>query len=159
MALAIPAAPSAPVTLRMSVAIRSVAIAIPETGLLLLPTRPTILEETVAKKKPKITTINAPKSETGIAGIIHTRSVRTRIAIITILILISCAVRSFDVAPAPEMLFIAPANVLTISGNDLIRLIIPPAANAPAPMYLIYVLQIPLAPLSANISPIETVPG
>ena len=45
------------------------------------------------------------------------------------------------------------------SGNDLIKLIIPPAASAPAPIYLIYVLQIPLAPLSANISPIETVPG
>ena len=32
---------------------KRVAIVIPETGLLLLPTSPTILEETVAKKEPE----------------------------------------------------------------------------------------------------------
>lgn len=33
---------------------KSVAIVIPETGLLLLPTSPTILEETVAKRNRKV---------------------------------------------------------------------------------------------------------
>ena len=53
----IPWIPESPVAFRIIVAIKSVAIAIPETGLLELPTKPTILEETVAKKNPKITTI------------------------------------------------------------------------------------------------------
>ena len=136
MALHIPAAPVAPVILRMRVAIRRVAIAIPETGLLLLPTRPTILEETVAKKNPKTTIMNAPKREIGIAGISQMRTVRTTMAIITILRFISFDVRSVEVAPAPFMLFKAPVNVVIIRGRDLQRLIIPPAARAPAPMYL-----------------------
>ena len=43
-------------------------------------------------------------------------------------------VRSEDVISAPFIFFIAPPKVLTISGKDLIKLIIPPAANAPAPI-------------------------
>ena len=42
-----------PKALRIIVAIRRVAIAIPDTGLLEEPTRPTIRADTVAKKKPK----------------------------------------------------------------------------------------------------------
>ena len=76
----IPWIPESPVAFRIIVAIKSVAIAIPETGLLELPTKPTILEETVAKKNPKITTITAPSNETGICGSNHTRMVRIAIA-------------------------------------------------------------------------------
>ena len=43
---------------------------IPETGLLLEPTIPTIREDTVAKKKPKITTKAAPIGLIGITGTI-----------------------------------------------------------------------------------------
>ena len=136
MALVIPLIPLEPVSLRISVAISNVAIAIPETGLLLLPTKPTIRDETVAKKNPNTTTITAPNKLTGIAGTSHTAIVRTAIAISTILRLKSWAVRSVDVFDAPDILFSAPPNVVTIKGNDLIRLIIPPAAKAPAPIYL-----------------------
>ena len=131
---AIPCGVLSTVNLRISVAIRSVAIAIPETGLLLLPTKPTILEETVAKKKPNITTIIAPIKEIGIAGTSHTSNVNTAITIRTIFILRSCSVRRLPALPAPFILFKAPINVLIISGKDLIRLIIPPAAKAPAPI-------------------------
>ena len=44
--------PVSPLVFNIIVENKSVAIAIPETGLLLLPTKPTILEETVAKKNP-----------------------------------------------------------------------------------------------------------
>ena len=65
IAACIPGAPTLPVSLRISVAKRSVAIDIPDTGLLLLPTRPTIREDTVAKKKPNTTTMIAPRNDTG----------------------------------------------------------------------------------------------
>ena len=45
-----------------------VAMAMPDTGLLEEPMRPTIREDTVAKKKPKTTTIKAPSRFTGNAG-------------------------------------------------------------------------------------------
>jgi hypothetical protein len=64
----IPVAPVLPVAFKINVVTISVAIAIPDTGLLLLPTIPTILDDTVAKKKPKTTIINAPKRLTGISG-------------------------------------------------------------------------------------------
>ena len=134
MALHIPLIPLSPVTLSTSVATSKVAIAIPETGLLLLPTSPTILEETVAKKKPKTTIIAAPKSETGIAGINQMRSVKTAMAITINTILRSREVRSSEPTFEPLKLLTAPLKVLTIIGSDLIRLIIPPAVNAPAPM-------------------------
>ena len=41
---------------------------IPDTGLLLLPIRPTIREDTVAKKKPKMTIRNALNRFTGTIG-------------------------------------------------------------------------------------------
>ena len=64
----IPGIPMVPVAFKIIVVISSVAIAIPDTGLLELPTIPTILDDTVAKKKPKTTIINAPKRLTGISG-------------------------------------------------------------------------------------------
>ena len=70
----------------ISVAMITVAIAIPDTGLLLLPTSPTILEDTVAKKNPNTTTITAPMSVTGMAGISHTASVSMPMEISTPLI-------------------------------------------------------------------------
>ena len=87
MAPCIPCTPLSPVIFKITVAIRSVAIAIPDTGLLLLPTKPTILEDTVAKKKPKITTMIAPSKVTGIAGTSHTKIVQIPMQINTTLIL------------------------------------------------------------------------
>ena len=135
IAACIPGAPTSPQILRIRVAIRRVAIAIPETGLLELPTKPTIREETVAKKNPKITTIIAPTKETGISGTSHTKRVKTRMAIKVTVIFISWAVRSVPFEPLMLKPFIESRKVRTIRGRDLIRLIIPPAASAPAPIY------------------------
>ena len=66
-----PFIPIVPVALRIADEIRSVAIAIPDTGLFELPTKPTIRDDTVAKKKPKIIIIIALRRLTGIAGINH----------------------------------------------------------------------------------------
>lgn len=98
---------------------------------------PTIREETEAKKKPKITTISAPMGLTGKVGIIQ-----IRIAITTMVPSRSGIGRSRSVRRELlecflDMLAIACLKVRIISGKVLIRLIIPPAATAPAPMYLI----------------------
>ena len=98
----IPCAPTSPDTLRRSVDTRSVAIAIPDTGLFELPTRPTILDDTVAKKKPNITIIIAPTNVTGIAGINQIATVSARILIRIIFIM-----PAKSTSPAPIILSIA----------------------------------------------------
>lgn len=50
----IPEAVEPEIDLIIKAVTKSVAIVIPETGLLLLPTSPTILEETVAKRNRKL---------------------------------------------------------------------------------------------------------
>ena len=67
----IPSLPTKPEAFSAKVDISKVAIAIPDTGLLLLPTSPTSLEETVAKKKPNTAISTAPSKLTGIVGINH----------------------------------------------------------------------------------------
>ena len=68
-------------------------MAMPETGLLEEPMRPTIREDTVAKKKPKTMTIRAVNRFRGIAGTSHstmaTRSTPSR----TTFMGMSCSVR------------------------------------------------------------------
>ena len=56
------------VAFNQAVTSNKVAIVIPETGLLLLPTSPTMREDTVAKKKPNKMTSHAPENEIGSAG-------------------------------------------------------------------------------------------
>jgi hypothetical protein len=82
---------------------------------------------------------------------------KTAIAIITVTMFKSLLVLSVDVAFEPFMLLIAPENVETIRGSDFIRLMIPPAARAPAPIYLMSELHIALAPPDAKSSPIVAV--
>ena len=142
----IPSIPVCPLLLITIVEIRSVAIAIPETGLLELPIIPTIREDTVAKKNPKITIRSAPSGLTGIAG---TAQMITTIAMIPIRIKFigrSWSVLAVPLTDPPFMLFMESRNVLMISGMDLIREMIPPVAMAPAPIYLTYLLQIAAAP-------------
>ena len=136
IAAVIPSMPVLPELLIANVAIRRVAIAIPETGLLELPTRPTIREDTVAKKNPKITMINAPRRVTGIAGTIQMINTIAKTPRRMNCIGRSCAVLSVLVLLLPFMLFMESRKVVTISGRDLIREMIPPVAMAPAPMYL-----------------------
>ena len=115
--------------------INNVAIAIPDTGLLLLPTNPTIREETVAKKNPKITMMTAPKTPIGMTGSAAIKMIKIASIPSTTPIFRSRFVRSslpiFSLLKIP---FIASAKVRQINGNDLIKLIIPPAATAPAPI-------------------------
>ena len=79
IAATIPLAPVLPVAFKIAVVTINVAIAIPDTGLLLLPTIPTILDDTVAKKKPNTTIIIAPTNDTGISGSNHIATAITTI--------------------------------------------------------------------------------
>ena len=133
----IPVIPVVPVALRITVAKSSVAIVIPDTGLLEEPIRPTIREDTVAKKNPNTTMINAPIRFTGNVGISQISTAITSATAIRTGIGRSCSVRSpLCAAFLFFILSIACLNVLMIRGRLLIRLMIPPVATAPAPMYL-----------------------
>ena len=134
MAPIIPLTPVFPVTFKTSVEKSKVAIAIPETGLLLLPTSPTIREETVAKKNPNTTISSAPIKETGIAGRSQIAKISAREPPRTMRISRSCSVRRLPALVPPFNPFNESLNVVRISGRDLIKLIIPPAATAPAPI-------------------------
>ena len=145
----IPLIPVSPVALIAMVAIRSVAIAIPETGLLELPIIPTIRADTVAKKKPNTTIRAAPRRFTGIAGTIQIINTMATIPIRIVAIEISCSVLRVPLVVPPFMSLMESRKVFTISGRDLIREMIPPVAIAPAPMYFTYFVQMADAPPSA----------
>ena len=89
-----------------------------------------------AKKNPKITMINAPRRVTGIAGTIQMINTIAKTPRRMNCIGRSCAVLAVLVLLLPFMLFMESRKVVTISGRDLIREMIPPVAMAPAPMYL-----------------------
>ena len=136
MAPVIPSTPVVPVAFRSNVAIRSVAIAIPDTGLLEDPMSPTIREETVAKKNPNTITIRAPIGLTGNAGTSQMAIPITRIITSKNGIGMSCSVRNVEALLFFFILCIACLKVFAMSGRLLIRLITPPVATAPAPIYL-----------------------
>ncbi len=77
IAAVMPSCPIIPVAFNAIDATNNVAIVMPDTGLLLLPTRPTIREETVAKKNPNTITKNAPNKLIGITGISHIATANT----------------------------------------------------------------------------------
>ena len=122
-----------PVAFKSAVAIRRVAIAIPDTGLLEEPTSPTMRLDTVAKKKPNITIIRAPRKLIGTDGIIHIIIAISSAPPTTTGIGRSLFVRMLSASLCPNPV-IALLNVFTIVGSVFKRLIIPPAATAPAPI-------------------------
>ena len=130
----IPCIPVSPVIFRMNVAKSSVAIVIPETGLLLLPTSPTIREDTAPKKNPNTTTRIAPGRETGTCGTSQSRSTIIAIPARTNLMSRSISVRLPSPSFEARIPFRASTNVEKMSGIDLIRLKIPPAATIPEPI-------------------------
>ena len=79
----IPGYPIIPLAFKRMVEISKVAIAIPDTGLLELPTIPTIREDTVAKKNPHTMMMIAPMKFTGMIGISHIAIATTPIPIST----------------------------------------------------------------------------
>ena len=113
-----------------------VAMAMPDTGLLEEPMRPTIREDTVAKKKPKTTTMTAPSRFTGNAGSSQMATAMTTMAMSSTGMGISCSVRRVEALPALFMPFMACLKVRTIRGKLLMRLMMAPVARAPAPVYL-----------------------
>ena len=80
--------------------------------------------------------ITAPRKVTGIAGTIQMINTMATIPRRMNCIGRSCAVLSVLVFLLPFMLFMESRKVVTISGRDLIREMIPPVAMAPAPIYL-----------------------
>ena len=107
MAPVMPVVPTVPVAFRRMVVMMMVAMAMPDTGLLEEPMRPTIREDTVAKKKPKTTTIKAPSRFTGNAGSSQIATAMTSIATISTGMGMSCSVRKEEALPALFMPFMA----------------------------------------------------
>ena len=101
MAAVMPSMPSVPVALSSRVEISSVAMAMPETGLLEEPIRPTMREDTVAKKKPKMMTISAVNRFRGMAGTSHSTTATASTPSRTTFMGISCSVRRELTSPRP----------------------------------------------------------
>lgn len=114
----IPTVPVVPVTFRRIVVMMMVAMAIPDTGLLEEPIRPTIREDTVAKKKPKTTTIKAPSRFTGKAGSSQIATAMTTMATSSTGMGISCSVRSMDALPALFMPCMACLRIARSGGSS-----------------------------------------
>ena len=138
MAPTMPLVPAVPVTFRRTVVASRVAMAMPETGLLEDPMRPTIRDETAAKKKPKMTTSRAPRGLTGKVGRSQMRRTSRMTRPMTSGIGRSCWVRGrvviFWSSFLPKVAMVA-LKVRTIIGKLLMREMTPPVATAPAPMY------------------------
>ena len=134
MAPIIPCIPTSPVAFRINVAKSRVAIVIPETGLLLLPTRPTIREATAPKKNPKTAIRRAPGRATGTCGSIQMSRIIAATPASTRRISRSRSVLFPESALEPFIPFSVSRNVVAISGRDFTRLMIPPAATIPEPI-------------------------
>lgn len=90
----------------------------------------------MAKKNPNTTIKNAENRLTGITGTSQITNTKTRMDTPITGMGRSRLVRSSETAPFPRP-FTASRKVLMISGRDLTRLMMPPQATAPAPIYLI----------------------
>ena len=90
----------------------------------------------VTKKNPNTITIRAPIGLTGNAGTSQMAIPITRIITSKNGIGMSCSVRSAEALLFFFILCIACLKVFAMSGRLLIRLITPPVATAPAPIYL-----------------------
>ena len=141
-AVALPARSVHPSSRKTALVPSSVAIAMPDVGLEVTPTRPTILELTVTKKKAKIAMSREAIARTGIESMkprMPGTIVRTsRIATSQKRIVRndrSRFVRSTAAAEAPAEMWPTPSRKdSTIVGIDLMRVTIPPVATAPAPI-------------------------
>ena len=127
-----PAAPTVPQVLSTSAATTSVAIVMPEIGLLELPTSPTMRAETAAKKNPNNAIKTAPRKPTGTAGTAQMNTITQARPISTARKGRSRSVsRAFPSAaePFPDDVL----NVRTKSGMERTSDRNPPIAIAPAP--------------------------
>ncbi len=120
----------------------SVAIVMPDIGLLLDPTRPTMRLATVTKKNPKIITNTPIKSRwktpsPGMFGRTAVSAINIRLPIITTLKERSCSVRATLAVPFSFSDETLSRNELMIVGIVFINVMNPPAATAPAPICFI----------------------
>ncbi len=110
---------------------------IPEIGLEEEPMRPTMLEETVTKKKPKTKIIAEESRLTGMAGMSVMKSTKSTQPTNTKLM-----GRSFSVRNCTFSVFFWPwrrslkesLKAATMVGMVLISVIVPPKVTAPTPM-------------------------
>ena len=121
----------------------SVAMVMPEIGLLEDPISPTMREETVTKKAPKITT-STPRSSLltklspGTWGRMVISRIRPRLPNPTILMDRSRSVLSWVWLASPPLFLREPTLPLKeemMVGMVLNRVMKPPAATAPAPIW------------------------
>ena len=124
---------------KISEVIRSVATVMPEIGFDELPTSPVSRELTVTKRNPSTSSSTAPSTLILNEGTsVQTITIRSDPAPTSQ----SGRSRSVRFGPdrpaAPLSDFIPRIAPPTMVGKDLKRLMIPPAATAPAPIYRIY---------------------
>ena len=117
----------------------NVATVIPEIGFEEEPISPVSRDETVTKIKPNTTISSAPNKFMCSEGASVTAAIRTTMPMPTNFIDRSRSVRGTNSAAAPATRPIPmsrkpPLSPCQIVGSDWIKLKIPPAATAPAPM-------------------------
>ena len=95
--------------------------------------RPTRREATTVKKKPSTTMSTRPPALMSTPGHSHSTSTAARMTTGSSHRGRSCSVRREERAAAPLLRKVA-AKVRTIMGMDLMTLMMPPAASAPAPI-------------------------
>src|SRR3954454_3744382 len=127
---------------KISDVIRSAATVMPEMGLEELPTSPVRRELTVTKRKPSTRMSSAPSTLILNEGTSAQTITRTIEPTPTTQSGMSRSVRNGPAAPAvPLSDFMPRIAPPTMVGSDLKRLMMPPAATAPAPIYRIYWCQ------------------
>ena len=113
-----------------------VATVMPEMGLEEEPISPVSREDTVTNRNPNTTIITAPRIFMCSEGAARMATMRARMPAPTNFIDRSCSVRRTEVcATAAALKSDSPDRTLfRMMGNDRIRLMMPPAATAPAPI-------------------------
>jgi hypothetical protein len=100
-----------------------------------------ILADTTEKRNPKTTMRAAPRMFTRNAGTSQINTISARVPKATIVMGVSFSVRRTAAVPpllrrSPESCFTEAFNESQMAGDALMSPTIPPAATAPAPIYL-----------------------
>ena len=147
-AIIIPLLPTTPIAFKIPVINNKVAIVIPDTGLLDAPIIPHILADTTENKNENNTANKAPIGWIPVIG--NNQDNRNTNVAPPITQVIGKSLSVLFTSPPEAFIPEKAAFIdLTIIGIDFPRLINPPAATAPAPIYLIYSPLIALAVISA----------
>ena len=115
----------------------------PDTGFELVPMMPTMRDDTVTKKKPNTTmrmpSRMRPPKVPGRNGSRARMAIKATMPPMTTPMGMSWLVREVEAAPAPpRRLAMLPLNAATMVGIVFSRVMKPPAATAPAPIWRTY---------------------